>query len=123
MNKFIGVGRLTQDVELRYIGDGKPVANMTIAIDREYKDKNDNKVTDFLNCQVWGKLAEVCANNLGKGRLVAIEGSVYIDTYEKDGEKRKATRINCQSVKFLDWPKQQREPGGEPALNVDDVPF
>lgn len=123
MNKFIGIGRLTQDVELRYLGDGKPVAKMTIAIDRDFKDKNGNKVTDFLNCQIWGKLAEICANNLSKGRLVAVEGSVYIDTYEKDGEKRKTTRINCQSVKFLDWPKEQRGPEEPAGINVDDIPF
>ena len=59
--------------------------------------------TDFIDIQVWGKSAENCANYIGKGSLVAIQGSLRIDSYQNQaGETRRATRVNANRVQFLD---------------------
>ena len=147
MNHVILIGRLTRDVELRYIsGTGTPVAQFTIAVDREFTTKDGKKETDFIDIQVWGKSAENCSNYIGKGSLVGVQGSIRIDSYEKDGERRKYTRINANRVQFLDtrnksessYKKNQQgfEPNFEPsftptglspqgfqAIEDDDIPF
>lgn len=94
MNKWLGIGRLTRDPELRYTNNGKEVGNMTIAVDRSYGDE-----TDFINVTVWGKTAENCSKYLEKGRLIAVEGELNIN---KKGDKY-YTKINASNVQFLDW--------------------
>ena len=104
MNHVVLIGRLTRDPELRYIaGTGTPVANFAIAVDREFSGKDGKKETDFIDIQVWGKSAENCANYIGKGSLVAIQGSIRIDSYQNQaGETRRAFRVNANRVQFLD---------------------
>ncbi|EJA6351300.1 TPA: single-stranded DNA-binding protein [Clostridioides difficile] len=110
MNSVILIGRLTKDPELKYIpGSGTAVSTFTIAVDRDYIKKDGTKETDFIPIEVMGKLAEVCANNLGKGRLVAVEGSIKVNSYEKDGEKRTYTKVHANKIKFLDYKKDDTE--------------
>lgn len=137
MNQVVLVGRLTRDPELRYIaGSGTAVANFAIAVDREFTGKDGKKETDFIDIQVWGKIAENCANYLSKGSLVAINGSLRIENYiNQAGEKRKATRVNANRVQFLDTRKNNSkqfesnfeplglDPEGWDAINDDDLPF
>ena len=138
MNHVVLVGRLTRDPELRYIaGNGTPVANFTIAIDREFTTKEGKKETDFIDIQVWGKSAENCANYIGKGSLVGIQGSIRIEKYEKDGERRTFTKVNANKVQFLESKKDKQEnknftPNFNPtglnidefeAIHNDDIPF
>lgn len=103
MNSVTLCGRLTKDPELKYIpGSGNAVCTFTIAIDRDYKKQDGTKDTDFIPIQVWGKLAEICANNINKGKLVGIIGSIRIDKYtDKDGNKRDIFKVNADSVQFL----------------------
>ena len=72
LNKIILIGRLTRDPELRYTTNGVAVARLTIAVDRPQFNREREKETDFIDIVVWQKLAETCANNLGKGRLIAV---------------------------------------------------
>ena len=104
MNHVVLIGRLTKDVELKYTqGTGTPVANFAIAVDREFTGKDGKKEVDFINIQVWGKSAENCANYIGKGSLVCVQGSIRIDSYQNQaGETRKVTRVNANRVQFLD---------------------
>ena len=113
MNHVVLVGRLTRDPELRYIqGSGTAVANFGLAVDREFSGKDAKKETDFIDIQVWGKSAENCVNYIGKGSLVAIQGSIRIDNYQdQEGNKKKATKINANRVKFLDSKKNNGESG------------
>jgi len=113
MNKFIGVGRLTRDPEVRYTQSGKAVASFAIAIDNGF---GDNKRVDFINITVWDKLAEVCGNNLAKGRRVLVEGRLQIGEYEKDGQKRKTAEIVAQNIEFLDY-----KDGGQAPVNNQPV--
>ena len=111
MNNVVLVGRLTKDVDLRYIqGTGTPVANFAIAVNREFAGKDGKKEVDFIDIQVWGKGAENCANYIGKGSLVGVQGSIRIDTYQsQEGETRKATKVNANRVQFLDTKKDNQE--------------
>lgn len=102
MNKVILVGRLTRDPEVRYTQTGKAVASFSIAVNTGF---GENKRADFVPIVVWDKLAEVCGNNLTKGRNVLVEGRLQISEYEKDGQKRRTTEVVAQNVEFLE-PKQ-----------------
>ena len=134
MNHVVLVGRLTRDVELKYIqGSGTPVANFAIAVDREFTGKDGKKETDFIDIQVWGKSAENCANYIGRGSLVAIQGSIRVDSYQdQEGNNRKMTRVNANRVQFLDSKKDKQEnnimPDGQfqnfqEVDDTDDIPF
>lgn len=77
MNKVILIGRLTRDPEVRYTQSGIAVCTFTLAVDRRFarKDANDGRPTaDFIPIVCWRKLAEICGNNLVKGRRVGVEG-------------------------------------------------
>ena len=118
MNNIVLVGRLTRDIELRYIpGNGTPVGNFTIAVDREFTTKDGKKETDFIDIQVWGKSAENCANYIAKGSLVAIQGSLRIESYEKDGERRRIARVNANRVQFLESKKDKKGEQFTPSFN------
>ena len=131
MNSLVLVGRLTKDPELRYIpGAGTAVASFTIAVDRDYTKKDGSRETDFIPVEVMGKSAEFCANYLGKGRLVAINGSMRVDNYQtQEGERRTFTKCAAKNVKALDKGKsdnqgqnQGLEPQGFQSID-DDIPF
>ena len=112
MNKVVLVGRLTREVELRYIaGTGTPVATFTLAVDREFADRDGKRATDFIDIQTWGKQAEVCANYIGKGSLVSVSGSIRVESYVgNDGVNRRSFRINADRVQFLDSRRTSNQP-------------
>ncbi len=86
MNKFCVVGRLTKDPEIKELENGNKVANITVAIDRDYKDKEDNKITDFLHFALWNKDAERLVKLSNKGALIQLEGyNTTKDLETKDG--------------------------------------
>ncbi len=124
MNKAILIGRLTADPNLRYTQSGNAVANFTLAVDRPYTSQGGEKETDFIDIVTWRKLAEIVANNLEKGRLVAVEGRLQIRSYDdQNGVRRKAAEIVADQVKFLDY-RRQGESQSEPAEpEFDDFPF
>lgn len=119
MNQVILVGRLAQDVELRYIaGTGTPVATFTVAVEREFTGKNGKREVDFIDIQTWGKQAETCSNYIGKGSMVSIQGSLRVEKYEaKDGTRRTSYRVNADRVNFLSSRKQSDEKTGAPQFD------
>lgn len=104
MNSVVLIGRLTKDPELRYIpGSGTAVATFTIAVNRDYKEKDGSTKADFINIEVMGKSAEFCANYLRKGRLVACNGQLRIDNYQgQDGSWKSYTKVTCRQVNALE---------------------
>jgi len=128
LNRVILIGRLTKEVELRYTPAGKGVSNFTLAVDRDFKNAQGEKETDFINIVVWGKLAEVCANYLSKGKMAAVEGRMQNSNYEKDGVKHYKTEIVADNVQFLSpYDKREEEPAESarqvPGIPDDDLPF
>ncbi|SJZ80708.1 single-stranded DNA-binding protein [Selenihalanaerobacter shriftii] len=128
LNKIILIGRLAQDPELRYTPNGVAVSNFSIAVERPFTNKSGEKDVDFIDIVVWRKQAENCANHLGKGRLVAVEGRLQIRSYENnEGQRRRVSEVVANNVKFLDWPDDDNRQGQASNNNTDqddiDVPF
>jgi len=122
LNKIILIGRLTRDPELRYTPSGVAVASFTLAVDRPFVNQQGQREADFIRVKVWRKLAEIVANNLGKGRLVAVEGRLEVRSYDaQDGTKRYDTNVVADDVRFLDWPKEGQ--GGAKQQFAGDDPF
>lgn len=105
-NKVILIGRLTRDPELRYTPGGVATAKFNLAVDRPFTDSQGQRGADFIDIVTWRKLAETCANNLKKGRLVAVDGRLQVRSYDDNqGVRRKAAEVVADTVRFLDWPK------------------
>lgn len=109
LNKVILIGRLTKDPELKFTpNSGIAVTNFTLAVDRNYTNQEGKREADFIPVICWRKLAENVANNLNKGRLVAVSGSMQTRKYQaQDGANRYVTEVVADEVKFLDWPKDK----------------
>lgn len=101
LNNISLCGRTTREFELRYIGTGTAVATNTIAVERDYKNKNGEYETDFINIEVFGKSAEFASNYIEKGNLVTVNGSLRIDKYEKDGQTVYYTKVNVASIQNI----------------------
>lgn len=103
MNNIVIVGRLTADPEVRYVpSSGTAVATFTVAVNRDFSNREGKREADFLDVQVWGKQGETCAEYLKKGHLVSVNGSVRVDSYtDSQGINRRAWRINANRINFL----------------------
>ena len=105
MNKWVGIGRLTKDAELKYTpGAGTPVSTFTLAVDN-YNAKEKKHDADFIPIVLWGKSAENLAQYLVKGTQVAVAGRISTRSYDaKDGTKRYVTEVVAEmygGVKLL----------------------
>lgn len=104
MNSVVLIGRLTKDPEMRVLPTtGTQIATFTMAVNRDYKEKDGSTKADFINIEVMGKPAEFCANYLRKGRLVACNGQLRIDNYQgQDGSWKSYTKVTCRQVNALE---------------------
>ena len=110
MNKLILTGRLTKDPEVKAIGDNNMVAKFTIAVNRNYKDKDGNRPADFIPCEAFGKTAEFVSNYITKGRLVEVDGEMRVDQYQNEaGENRSFTKCHVNTLNALDSAKSANE--------------
>lgn len=132
LNRVVLIGRLTKDPELRYTPNGVAVATFTLAVDRSRLNAQGEREADFIPIVVWQKQAENCANYIGKGRLVAVDGRLQIRTYDgKDGQRRWVTEVVAENVRFLDKkdsssasPSQEFSPvGNEVEFTDEEIPF
>lgn len=102
MNKIILVGRLTRDPELRSMGNGSNVANFSIAVNRNFKNKEGNYDADFFNCVAYRGTADFISKFFKKGNLICIEGRVQNRSYDaQDGSKRYVTEVITENVEFV----------------------
>jgi single-strand DNA-binding protein len=116
VNRWVGIGRLVRDPELRHTAGGTAVCNFTLAINNRKKE-GDVWVDDpaFIDIDVWEGQAEACAQYLAKGKLAAVDGKIVQQRWEKDGEKRSKLAVRATNVQFL-------EPRGEASGAADEVP-
>lgn len=106
MNKAILIGRLTKEPELRYTSSNIACSTFTLAVNRDYTNQNGERESDFINIQVWKKLAENCSKYLAKGSKVAIDGRIQTRSYDdQNGNKRYITEVVAENVQFLDSKK------------------
>lgn len=138
VNKVIVIGNLGRDPELRYTQSGQAVANFTVATNENWTNKAGEREerTEWHRVVAWGRVAELCAEYLAKGRTVYVEGRLQTREWEdKEGQKRRSTEIVAQTVQFLGSGRgagaggAARTPAGEPSAETppqppdDDIPF
>ncbi|NBI10221.1 single-stranded DNA-binding protein [Colidextribacter sp. OB.20] len=141
LNKIFIMGRLTRDPELRHTQTGASVASFTLAVDRDFKDKQTGeRATDFIDCVIWRQTAEFVSRYFSKGRMAVVEGRLQIrDWTDKDGNKRRSAEVVADSVYFGDSKREggsggqesysggyggySAPAGGFPAQPDPDVPF
>lgn len=129
VNKFIGIGNLGRDPEMRFMPDGKAVCNFSIAISEKYKDKSGEakEVTEWVNVAFFGKLAEIAGEYLKKGSKVYVEGKLKTEKYSKDGVERYTTKIIGEKMEMLSSKSESQStnkpPEAEQFSGDDDIPF
>ncbi len=102
MNKIILVGRLTRDPELRTTTAGFTTANFTVAVNRNFKNKDGNYDADFLPCVAFRQTADFISKYFKKGNLICLDGRVQVRNYDaQDGTKRYVTEVVVENVEFV----------------------
>jgi single-strand DNA-binding protein len=103
LNHIVLMGRLTRDPELRRTGSGVAVASFTIACERDLKNSNGEKETDFIDVTAWRNTAEFVEKYFSKGRMAVVSGRLQIRSWtDKDGNKRKSAEVVADNVYFGD---------------------
>ena len=101
LNKIFIMGRLTRDPELRRTNSGTAVTSFTLAVDRDFKNADGTKETDFIDVVAWRGVAEHLAKYLTKGRIAVVEGRLQMrDWTDKDGNKRRNAEVIADNVYF-----------------------
>lgn len=137
INKFIAIGRLTKDPELKLTQDGTGVCRFSIAVNRMKQEGEEEAKADFINCVAFRGTAKFISDYLKKGNRIAVEGAIRTGSYEKeDGTKVYTTDVVCQNIQNL-TPREQGETAPQEAneeklqevfgdtldISSDDLPF
>ena len=122
MNKWIGIGRLTKDPELKYTpGTGTAVTTITLAVEN-YNSKTQEKTADFIPVVLWGKQAENTAQYMLKGNQVAISGRISVRTYDaKDGTKRYVTEVVADMFNGVQFLSKNNNSNSNNSIENNDV--
>lgn len=101
LNRVILMGRITQELEVRQTPAGASVLSFTVAVERNFKDQNGERQTDFISCVAWGKTAEHICRYFSKGRMIALEGNLRTRTYDdKNSTRHYVTEVFVDNVSF-----------------------
>ena len=114
LNRIILMGRLTRDPELRRTQNGTAVTSFSIAVDRDFKNKDTGeKSTDFIDIVAWRQTAEFVCDYFSKGRMAVVEGRLQIrDWTDKDGNKRRSAEVLADNIYFGDSKRDGDAVGG-----------
>ena len=122
LNQFEGMGRLVADPEVKKTNSGKEVVNFTLAIDRDYVKKGEERATDFIPCIAWEQKGKFVANNFKKGNMVAVVGQLQSNKYtDKEGKNRTSYSIQVEKVSFTG--ERRNSNNSSPDVSVDDKPI
>lgn len=120
-NKVLLMGNLTKDPELRYTPQGTAVVNLRLAVNRRFRDRNQEQKEEvcFVTAVVWDKQAETCNQYLHKGSPVFVEGRLQSRSWEdSSGQKRNVIEVRAERVQFLGAaPAKTTEPSSEEQVN------
>lgn len=151
-NKVMLMGNLTRDIEIRHTPSNTAVGNFGLAVNRKYKTQSGEQREEvaFIDCEAWGRTAEVMAQYLSRGRPVFIEGRLKFDSWEdkNGGGKRSKLSVVVDNFQFIDSNSGGGNQGGggggggnyarsgagggsgggnggggEVSINHDDIPF
>jgi single-strand DNA-binding protein len=151
INHVILMGNLTRDPELRQTPNGQSVCGFSLALNRSYRNQNDEwqDATDYVDIVAWAALGERVAQYLTKGRRCLVQGRLQSRSWEQDGQKRSKVEVIASDVTFLDsrsaaseevaapeaeQPAKKPKPSksedevvidniDDEAINLDDIPF
>ncbi len=144
VNKAIILGSLGQDPDIRYTAGGAAVANISIATNEQWKDKESGEMqerTEWHRVVFFGRLAEIVGEYLRKGSQVYVEGRIQTRKWQdKEGQDRYTTEIVANEMQMLgsksggttasfdQSPQQQSSPAVSSEKNSsddfdDDIPF
>ena len=139
LNHITIMGRMVRDPELRRTGSGIAVASFTVAVDRDFADKQSGeKETDFIECVAWRQTGEFVSKYFTKGRMIVVDGRLQIRGWtDKDGNKRRTAEIVADNCYFGDSKKESsgnapdyapencygQRSGGSPAPGSDFAPI
>ena len=125
INIIAMTGRLTRDPELKYTTSGTAILSFSLAVN--YSKKQDDRwveETSFFDCQYFGKAAESVRQYMTKGQMVAIEGELRQERWEKDGQARSRVVINVANLRLVGGQKTENSTPVYNAYNPnDDIEF
>ena len=104
LNHIVIMGRLTRDPELRRTGSGIAVTSFTVAVDRDFGNReNGERETDFIDCVAWRQTGEFVSKYFAKGRMAVVSGRLQIRNWtDKEGNKRRTAEVIADNVYFGD---------------------
>lgn len=103
LNQMVLVGRLVSDPEVKTLEDGKNVSNITLAVQRSYKNEEGVYECDFIDCTLWNGIAQNTTEYCKKGDIIGVKGRLQSNTYEdkETGESKKRMDVVAEKVTFL----------------------
>jgi single-strand DNA-binding protein len=120
LNKVMLIGNVTRDPELKYTPKGSAVADLGLAINRNYTNQSGEKVEEvtYVDVELWGRLAEIAGEYARKGRSIFIEGRLRIDSWEdkQSGQKRNRLKVVGEGLQLLG-----SRPGGQSGGTAGDA--
>ena len=120
VNRVFLLGNLGRDPEIKYLPNGNQVTNFSLATSEKREGK---EYTEWHRITAFGKLAEICGEHLIKGTKVWVEGRIHYESWEKEGEKRSATKIIIHQLKILSGGHWDEKNQGDPEGPDEEVPF
>ena len=115
LNKIILMGRLTHDPELRRTQNGTAVTGFSLAVERDFKDEDGKRATDFIDIVAWRQTAEFVSRFFTKGRMAVVEGRLQLrDWTDRDGNKRRSAEVIADNVYFGDSKRDAEGSGYAP---------
>lgn len=129
INSVCLTGRLTRDSELKYTASGTAVCSFSLAVNSSKKvgDKWED-VPNYFDVALWGKLGETLSTKLLKGVSITLQGELRQESWEKDGQKRSAVKINANNLRINNFHADKKaenktEQEEQPDFFKDDIPF
>lgn len=131
-NKVILAGHLTRDVELKFLESGTALGNFGLAVNHNFTTKSGEKKQEvcFVDCECWGKGAEILEKYTGKGKPLLIDGRLKLDQWTKDGQRRSKLKVVVDTFQFGEkGDKPASAPSSAPSsarrddIAEDDIPF
>ena len=115
MNRVILMGRITKDLELRYVTtNNTPVCQFTLAVDKKFQKQGEDRQSDFIPIVTWRNQAEFASKYFTKGIRVAVVGSLTTRTWEDNGVKHYVTEVVADEVHFADGKKDEQGQAFQP---------
>lgn len=123
LNQVTLVGRLTKDIELKYTNNGTAVTRFTLAVNRNYKNKQGEYDADFIVCQAWSKTAEFLSSHGSKGGRLGVVGRIQTRNYEdQNGNRVYVTEVVTDQVDMIDWADDKKTTGNKEASRHNSQP-